>query len=277
MSFLKRRSKALTLAALTLTSAAIMTVSAQARAQDAASAPREASDSIASLLSANALPPNFAGDDPEQVRDALSGHLPPATRAPSIANRVRTFLEHPLRQFRQEGQAASAPRGNAQTSRTFLFVIPASYGVRYESKRKLLSVNVSLASSEQPGALLLKQTVTGQSGRKLVIAPEAKAKGYIQTFDTILFKTDETSRTNVQGRAVVPNFEASRNEDFAIVLVCTLEPPYMTERNEHSDPTDEEPTDITRRTSTLQGVVDAVWLIDRKDGAIVTKRLRLVK
>jgi hypothetical protein len=242
----------------------------------AASAPSAASD-ITSILDADALPPNFSGDDPVHVRDALSGHISAtasSTPPPSIEKRVRTFLTHPLQSFRKGEQP---PATTTQASRTFVFVLPASYGVRYEAKRKLLSVNVSLASPETPDAILLRQTVKGQSGRKLVIAPEAKAKGFIQTFDTIQFRTKDTTRTNIKARTLAPDLADASNGDFAIVLVCTLEPPYMTDHVEHSDPTDEEPTDITHRTSTLQGVVNAVWLIDRKNGVIISKRLRLVK
>ncbi|WP_159832795.1 hypothetical protein [Burkholderia sp. 8Y] len=150
--------------------------------------------------------------------------------------------------------------------------------MRFESKKKVLSVDVSLAAPDQPDAVLLKREVHGQSGRKLVIAPEAKAKGFVQTIDTIQLETDAHANTSVRGRAVVPSFDVSRgSSDFAIVLVCSLEPPYLSDRIEHSDPTDEEPTDITRRTSTLHGHIDAVWLVDRNDGTIVTRRLRLVK
>jgi hypothetical protein len=251
---------------------------------NAASAAPAASDPVTSLINAESLPAAFSGDDPEHVRDALSGHLTPAaaSRAPSVASRVRSFIQHPLRQLRH-GESASAVLAASdsaqapQANRTFFFVIPASYGVRYEVGRQLLSVDMSLASPEEPGAILLKQSVTGQSGRKLVIAPEAKAKGFIQTFDTIQFKTGAHTLTSVKGRTLAPKLDHASNGDFAIVLVCTLEPPYMTERTEHSDPTDEEPTDITRKTSTLLGVVDAVWLIDHKDGTIITKRLRLSK
>jgi hypothetical protein len=257
---------------------AVLSIRAQDGLAAAASAAYPVSDPVTGLSTADSLPPDFDGDDPEAVRDALSGHVPAAGGAPSITSRVRGLIAHPLRTLHRGQQTpASSSAAPSETNHTFLFVLPASYGVRYEAKRKLLTVNVSLASPEDPNAILLRQTVKGQSGRKLVIAPEAKAKGYVQTFDTIQFQTDDTTRTNVQGRAFVPNLERSANGDFALVLVCTLEPPYMSEHAEHSDPTDEEPTDITRRVSTLRGIVDGVWLIDRKDGRIVTKQLRLVK
>ena len=275
-----------------------------ASAASAASAVDAASGGAPALgiMNADSLPPNFTGDDPEHVRDALAGHPSPG-QAPSITSRVRTFLSHPFRkrehgasEVSEASESQAQPNANpnatenatpnatpnagtnAQTDRTFVFVIPVSYGVRYLSKKKMLTVNVSLASPGSPGAILLKQTIKGQSGRKLVVAPEAKEKGFIQTFDVIQLKPEDSERTTVTGRALLPNFGLDHgNGDFAIVLICTLEPPYLIDDIEHSAPTDEEPTDITRRTSTLNGIVDAAWLIDRKDGTIVTKRLRLVK
>jgi len=266
---------------------AALCLSAAVHAQDArcaaptpaAATPTAASASGEGILSATALPPQFAGDDPEQVRDALaaatSPNKKPATN-PTIAGRVRAFLARP---FHRTASAAVPPNNDqSKAQRTFAFVIPASYGVRFESKKKLLSVNVSLAAPEQPDVILLKRKVEGQSGRKLVIAPEAKAKGFIQTIDTIQLETGDRGKTSVRGSALLPDFDPSRgNGDFAIMLVCSLEPPYLSDRSEHSDPTDEEPTDITRRTSTLHGRIDAVWLIDRNKGTIVTRRLRLVK
>lgn len=249
----------------------------------AASAVETASGvSAQGILSVASLPPNFAGDDPVHVRDALSGHPSPGQSA-SITSRVRAFLSHPFRKWEHGASAASAAsqtstQANAQSDRTFVFVIPVSYGVRYQSKKKVLTVNVSLAAPDEPDAILLKQTVKGQSGRKLVVAAEAKAKGFVQTFDVIQLKQEGARRTTVNGRALLPAFDQEHgNGDFAIVLICTLEPPYLMDDVEHSAPTDEEPTDITRRTSTLNGDVDAAWLIDRNDGTILTKRLHLVK
>lgn len=248
-----------------------------ASAASAATAPA-ASATATSILSATSLPPHFSGDDPEHVRDALAAAISPNKKPaanPTITSRVRSFLARPFHRA-----SASASRGDdqSQAERTFAFVIPASYGVRFESKKKLLSVNVSLAAPEHPDVILLKRTVEGQSGRKLVIAPEAKAKGFVQTIDTIQLETDDHAKTSVRGSALLPDFDPSHgNGDFAIVLVCSLEPPYLSDRSEHSDPTDEEPTDITRRTSTLHGRIDGLWLVDRNDGTIVTKRLRLVK
>ena len=255
---------------------------ATASAIHAASATGTASEvPVQDIRTASTLPPGFAGDDPDHVRDALTGHPSPG-QSPSITSRVRAFLSHPFHKSQGASAvyAASQPQlqAQAQADRTFVFVIPVSYGVRYQSKKKVLTVNVSLAAPNNPDAILLKQTVRGQSGRKLVIAPEAKAKGFIQTFDVIQLRTRDGIRTTVRGSTVFPDFERDHgNGDLAIVLVCTLAPPYLMDDVEHSAPTDEEPTDITRRTSTLNGDVDAAWLIDRNDGTILTKRLHLAK
>jgi len=257
----------------------VCTFAAAPHGGHAASAVEGASSTSAQvILSANALAPNFTGDDPAQVRDALAGHPAPGQSA-SITNRVRAFLSRPFHKAQQGASAASgASQPREQTERTFTFVIPVSYGVRYLSRKKVLSVNVSLAAPENPDAILLKQTVKGQSGRKLVVAPEAKEKGFVQTFDVIQLKPQSGIKTTVSGRIVLPSFDhAHGNGDFAIVLICSLAPPYLTDDIEHSAPTDEEPTDITRRTSTLNGRVDAAWLIDRNEGTIITKRLHLVK
>ncbi|SAL42373.1 hypothetical protein AWB71_02205 [Caballeronia peredens] len=261
----------------------VATLAAQTTGNQAASSVDVASGASApGILSAQSLPPDFSGDDPEHVRDALAGHPAPGQPS-SITSRVRAFLSRPFRKWEQGASAASAASGsqaqrNAQAERTFVFVIPVSYGVRFQSKKKVLTVNVSLSAPETPDAILLKQTVKGQSGRKLVVAPEAKAKGFVQTFDVIQLKSAGSAKTTINGRAVLPNFDHKHgNGDFAIVLICTLAPPYLMDDVEQSAPTDEEPTDITRRTSTLNGSVDAAWLIDRTDGSIVTKRLHLVK
>ncbi|MDR5856017.1 hypothetical protein P9239_20295 [Caballeronia sp. LZ062] len=282
-----RNTLASTVGAVLCLSVAFHAQQAHSAAQvSAASASPAANVASGDILSAESLPPHFAGDDPEHVRDALAAAVASgqqaATANPSISSRVRRFLSRPFVAAGHTAQSASGSRSTSSDAsrpdRTFVFVIPAAYGVRFESKKKLLSVNVSLAAPDEPGAILLKRKVHGQSGRKLVIAPEAKAKGFVQTIDTIELETESRAKTSVRGRAVLPTFDASHgSSNLAIVLVCSLEPPYLSDRIEHSDPTDEEPTDITRRRSTLHGHIDALWLVDTNDGTIVTRRLRLVK
>src|SRR4029077_20960917 len=91
----------------------------------------------------------------------------------------------------------------ASLDRDLAFVVPAPYGIRYQSKTHLLTVNVDLSDDENPGAILLKKTITGPRGRGLVVAPEAKAKGYIQHIDLIELKSGERNKTTVHGRVTL--------------------------------------------------------------------------
>jgi hypothetical protein len=61
------------------------------------------------------------------------------------------------------------------------------------------------------------------------------------------------------------------------VLLCRLVPPYLSETRDHSDPTDDEPTDISTRTSILHAKVDDIWLINQEKGVVLAKGLRLTK
>ena len=70
---------------------------------------------------------------------------------------------------------------------------------------------------------------------------------------------------------------AAANGDFAIALVCDLELPFLSDHLEHSDPTSEEPTDITTRTSTLHADVRAIWLVSPQKGIVLSKNLHLSK
>jgi hypothetical protein len=222
--------------------------------------------------SATATPDRFTPDDPVKVRDMLASQMP-AAPTDSLTTRIRKFAREPYDRI-VRGHAAAAENGQ----RTFLFMIPAPHGILYRSSKHVLSVNVPLASDENPDAIQLYQSIVGPSGRGLVIAPDAKAKGFIQKIDSIELAGEGKAKTTARGRLTVPQaaFEQADN-NFAIVLVCTLEPPYLTETREHSDPTDEEPTDVTRRTSTLHANVQAVWLVNQKDGTVIGKGLRLAK
>ncbi|WP_321574201.1 hypothetical protein [Paraburkholderia franconis] len=218
------------------------------------------------------MPEHVTADDPVKVRDALAGQMP-AAATQSLSERIRNLARQPFDRI-FHGHAATTENGQ----RTFLFMIPAPHGILYRSATHRLSVNVPLASDEHPEAIQLYLNIVGPRGRGLVIAPDAKAKGFIQNIDLIQLKTEGAAKTVARGRLMLSQ-EAFENagDNFAIVLVCTLEPPYLTETSEHSDPTDEEPTDITRRTSTLHASVQAVWLVNQKDGSVLGKGLSLAK
>lgn len=258
---------------LKLCTAAALCMSAAAYgATDAAST--EAASKTAEPQASNvaALPEHFSADDPVKVRDALVGQMP-AAATQSLSERLRNLAREPFdRVF--HGRAATTENGQ----RAFLFMIPAPHGILYRSATHRLSVDVPLANDERPDVIQLYQKIVVPSGRGLVIAPDAKAKGYIQNIDLITLQTEGATKTVARGRIMLSQalFE-NADDNFAIVLVCTLEPPYLTETREHSDPTDDEPTDITRRTSTLHASVQAVWLVNRKDGSVLDKELHLAK
>jgi hypothetical protein len=220
------------------------------------------------LLSARPL----VGDDPTAVRDALAKQSRQAN-APSLSDRVRKLLNVPTH---------SKPRDpdltKAGLDRELAFVVPAPYGILYRSNTHLLTVNVDLSGDETPGVILLRKTVTGPRGRGLVVAAEAKAKGYIQHFDLIELDSGGGRKTTVRGHVTLsPSAFAETNGDFAVVLICSLVPPYLTDRSEHSDPTNEEPTDITTRTSTLRANIRAIWLVSPQKGMVLSKKLHLSK
>ena len=275
VQFLNRTVASVNRIAPMLCSALALCASTAAYAAGSATAnasPKAVQMNDADAASATAIPDHITADDPVKVRDALVGQMPGAATH-SMSDRIRDLAREPFdRIFR--GHAATTENGQ----RTFLFMIPAPHGILYRSNTHMLSVNVPLASDEHPDAIQLYLNIVGPSGRGLVIAPDAKAKGYIQKIDLIELKTEGKPKTVARGRLKLSQESFEKADDnFAVVLVCTLEPPYLTEAHEHSDPTDEEPTDITRRTSTLHASVQGVWLVNQKDGTVLANGLHLAK
>lgn len=218
---------------------------------------------------------NFTGDDPVAVRDALARKLTPG-KTRTFAHRVEDLVGTALPKTLHDPVIT-----DAKLSRDLAFMVPAPYGIRYRSKIHVMTVDVDLSDSDHPDAIVLKKTIMGPGGRKLVVAAEAKAKGYIQNVDVIQLDTtgDKHNKTSVRGRFGLSEaaFEAAGDGDLALVLICRVVPPYLTETIEHSDPTNEEPTDITTRTATLHANVGDVWLINREKGVVLAKGLHLVK
>jgi hypothetical protein len=208
------------------------------------------------------------GDDPGAVRDTLATGRVHANW-PTLTERLRELIP------------ARKPPPNLDLAKVGLdhdlvFVVPLPYGVLYRSQNHSLTVKTDLASEDAPGMIVLKKIVAGQSGRGLVVAPEAKAKGFVQQIDLVELKLDASSKTKVRAHLTVPQATfASVDGDFAIALMCDLTPPYLSDKREHSDPTDDEPTDITTRTSVLYANIRAVWLISPHTGTVLTKNLHL--
>jgi hypothetical protein len=230
----------------------------------ASAASAVASAATEDILSARPV----VGDDPVAIRDALAKQSIHGN-APSLRDRLRALIP-----------SRKAPHNldltKASLDRELVFVVPIPYGVLYRSKTHVLTIDADLASEDAPGAVLLKKTVTGPNGRGLTVAAEAKAKGYIQQIDLIGLKPDATSKTRIHGRLTLPpSTFAKVDGDFAIALMCSLSQPYLSDRREHSDPTDDEPTDITTRTSILYADIQAVWLISPQTGMVLSKSLHL--
>lgn len=267
-SRLIRLHTACTLACLATLAHAAAPQGAAATTTHASAAAAETASAAPSALSSAP----FVGDDPVAIRNALAKethHI----YSPSLTTRIEKLIHVPQKAPHDVALA------KAHLDRELAFIVPVPYGALYRSRSHLLTVDVDLAADDTPGVILLKKSVIGPSGRGLVIAPEAKAKGYIQKIDLIELKADDgESKTKVHGRLTLTSSAfAATNGDFAIALICSLTPPYLSDKREHSDPSDEEPTDITTRTSTLYANVDAVWLVSPSQGTVLSKKLHLSK
>ena len=214
----------------------------------------------------------FVGDDPVAIRNALA-KLPLKAGAPSLSERVRSLVHIPV-----GGKPHDMNLAKVGLDRELTFVIPASYGILYQSSTHRLTVDVDLSGDDVPGLIQLQKTVTGPRGRHLVVAPEAKAMGYVQHIDRIELAVGERHETSVKGHVALSQalFDETTG-DFAIVLKCGLTPPYLTEAREHSDPSNDEPTDITTRTSTLHATIHAIWLVSPQHDIVLSKKLHLSK
>jgi hypothetical protein len=214
----------------------------------------------------------FVGDDPVAIRDTLANqhiHVAP----PSLRERVQSLIPIPTHKQRPNSDLAAA-----NLDRDLFFLVRVPYGIRYRTETHQLTVSADLSGDENQRGILLQETTTGPSGRGLVIAPEAKSKGFIQHIDTIELESGESKNSTVRGRVTLSRTAyAEANGDFAIVLVGRLVPPYLIDQSNHSDPTDDEPTDITRRISRLYVNVRAVWLVSPQRGIALSKSLRLSK
>ena len=217
--------------------------------------------------------PGFTGDDPVAVRDALARKFTDS-KTLSFTHRVEDLIGDALPKTLHDSALM-----DAKLSRDLAFVVPAPYGIRYRSKVHVMTVDVDLSDSDHPDTVVLKRTITGPRGRKLVVAAEAKSKGYIQNIDIIeLDPVNRHNKTTVHGRFVLSADAFSQDDgDLALVLICRVVPPYLTMTKDHTDPSNEEPTDITTRTATLHANVGDIWLINREKGIVLAKGLHLVK
>ena len=236
----------------------------------------DGSTHVASAVDHDTAPARpIVGDDPVAIRDALQ-KVHASTLAPSLRDRVR-------------GAVAGAAGRHGPTNpdlaavgldRDVTFVVPVRYGLRYRSRRQLLTLDVDLFDAERDGraGILLSKVTKGPRGRGLVVAPEAKAKGYVQHVDIIELETGQGKKTTVRSRMrLSPAEYAQTHGDFALVFSGRLVRPYLSEQTEHADPSIEEPTDISTRISTLHMDLRDIWLVSPSSGVVVSKKLRLSK
>jgi hypothetical protein len=252
---------------------ALLCVCVTSQAQSASSAATAAGQTENVAPVSIVVTPGFTGDDPVAVRDALARKFTDS-KTRTFAHRVEDLIGDALPKTLHDSALM-----DAKLSRDLAFVVPAPYGIRYRSKVRVMTVDVDLSDSDHPDTIVLKKTITGPRGRKLVVAAEAKSKGYIQNIDIIeLDPVNKHNKTTVHGRFVLSADAFSQEDgDLALVLICRVVPPYLTETKDHTDPSNEEPTDITTRTATMHANVGDIWLINREKGIVLAKGLHLVK
>lgn len=213
--------------------------------------------------------PHLAGDDPIKVRNSLVGKVgndQSSTIEQRTEGRVIEALPHTLRSRVLRGEGLG---------RELTFLVPVSRGIRYKSKTHVTTVRVDLSDSDHPGTIMLKNTVTGRRGWHLVVAAEATSKGYIEHIDMIaLDPVGSGHKTTVHGTFRSSDAK-SIDGNLAIMLTCRLVPPYLTESISHTDPSDDEPTDITTRISVLHGEIDSLQLVNLDRGFVLAQGLHL--
>ncbi|WGY70314.1 hypothetical protein KEC55_25055 [Burkholderia cepacia] len=248
----------------------LTTVAAHAEAEVADGTTR-----IASAVNRDTSPARqIAGDDPVAIRDALK-KLHVSTLAPSLRDRVRGLVSDAADRHVPNPDLAAV-----DLDRDVTFVVPVRYGVRYRSRRHLLTLDVDLFDGEREDrtGILLSKVTTGPRGRGLVIAPEAKAKGYIQHVDIIELDSGQGKKTTVRSRMRLSPAEYAKTQgNFALVFSGRLVRPYLTEQTEHADPSIDEPTDITTKISTLHMDLHDIRLVSPSSGVVVSKKLGLSK
>jgi hypothetical protein len=211
----------------------------------------------------------LTGDDAVKVRNSLvakAGNDQSPTIKQRTEGRVIEALPPALR---------SRVLRDGALGRELTFVVPISRGIRYKSKTHVATVRVDLSDSDRPGMIILKNTMTGRRGWHLVVAAEARSKGYIEHIDMIVLDpVGSGHKTTVHGTFRSSDANAI-DGNLAIMLTCRLVPPYLTESIDHTDPSDDEPTDITTRTSILHGEIDSLQLVNLDRGVVLTQRLHL--
>jgi hypothetical protein len=219
--------------------------------------------------------PGFSGDDPSAVRDAFTGK---DNGKGGNAGSTRSHIKEWVGKVLPSNRTVSALLGD-NPGRELALVAPVSRGILYSSTTHVMKVDVSFSDESHPDDIILKKIVSGPDGQKLTFGAQAKSEGFIQTIDLIgIQAAGKRDETTVHGRIALSSSAFAQSDgNLAMVFICRVVPPYLTELRSHRDATDDEPTDITTRTSTLHVAVDDIWLIDQTKGVVIAKGLRLTK
>ncbi|WP_158906699.1 hypothetical protein [Burkholderia sp. L27(2015)] len=222
--------------------------------------------------------PGFSGDDPSAVRDTFIGKENGNGANGGAPSSTRSHIKEWVGKVLPSNRTVSALLGD-NPGRELAFVAPVSRGILYSSTTHIMKVDVSFSDESHPDDIILRRVVSGPDGQKLTFAAQAKSEGFVQTIDLIdIQAAGKRDETTVHGRfALSSSAFAQADGNLAVVFICRVVPPYLTEQHSHRDATDDEPTDITTRTSTLHVAVDDIWLIDQTKGVVIEKGLRLTK
>ena len=181
------------------------TATAQAQSASSAIAASGRTEDVAPI--SIVVTPGFTGDDPAAVRDALARKFTDS-KTRTFTHRVEDLINDALPKTLHDSALM-----DAKLSRDLAFMVPAPFGIRYRSKVHVMTVDVGLSDTDHPDTIVLKKTITGPRGRKLVVATEAKSKGFIQNIDIVeLDPVNKHNKTTVHGRFVLSPEAFSRRK-----------------------------------------------------------------
>ena len=185
----------------------------------------------------------IVGDDPVAIREALEKlHVKGASRPERARPRLIPGVAD--KHGKDTGLAA------VSLDREVTFLVPVSYGLRYQSQKHLLKVNVDLVDPDGEGrtGILLRRSLPGREGEN---RDRTRGEG------KRLYPADRHHRS-IPEKAGSPPCAAAwgchplrtrKRRAGSRSLFPGLVRPYLTEHVEHAEPNNDEPTDITTRTS----------------------------
>ena len=161
---------------------------------------------------------------------------------------------------------------DAKLSRDLAFVVPAPYESAIGPEIRVMTVDVDLSDSPTTliRSIVLKKTITGPRGRKLVVAAEAKSKGaYTEhRYHRAGSRQQAQQDATAHWRFVLSADAFSQEDgDLALVLICRVVPPYLTETKDHTDPEQRGAHRYRHAHGNMAHAnVGDIWLINPREG-----------